>query len=303
MSRLRRTTAGIAVALIAVAAVPAVADAHGRGGHRQPRTSEVDFGACTELSTGTTVALAELQSRVPASVPVLSLTDQGIVFPGSDDLGILITRTLDCDSITVTRDGRTRTQHDRHIAHIGTPVDRSVLPATAFNNDGTNGADFNNYIFAYYSDSSIYRSAMRRAGISGVAPARIEMHDETIAECVLDRTVSVKASAWWNNYSFTASGVIPDAACEPPVVPFIANWWSVRGSQAAVLSNNIPGQSAIFIDPAETVVTLQAGRRSQLAELFGGDTATADAFGVIGAIPVAEGLDMIITRAGRVTDG
>ena len=56
-----------------------------------------------------------------------------------------------------------------------------MLPATPFSNDGGNGADFNNYIFAYYSDSSIYRNAMRRAGVQNVAPARINMHDETVS--------------------------------------------------------------------------------------------------------------------------
>ncbi len=249
MPRLRSLAMFIATALVATA-VPTVATANGGSSQSRSRTSGVDFGACTELSTGTTVPLAKLQARVPDAVPVLSLTDQGFVFPGSDELGILIIRTLDCDSITVTREGRSRTQPDRHIAHIGTPVDVSVLPATPFSNDGGNGADFNNYIFAYYSDSSIYRNAMRRAGVQNVAPARINMHDETVDECLLHRTVSVRPHTGRSNYEFTATGVIPDALCEPPAIPFIANWWSLHHGEASVLSNNIAGQSAIFINPA-----------------------------------------------------
>ena len=178
MLRLRPMAVSLVVA-VASALVPTAAGATGGSGESHSRTSEVDFGACTELATGTTVALSELRARVPDSVPVLSLTDQGIAFPGSDELGILIIRTLECDSITVNRNGRTRTQRDRHIAHVGTPVDASVLPATPFSNDGGNGADFNNYIFAYYSDSSTYRSAMRRAGVRHVASARIDIRDET----------------------------------------------------------------------------------------------------------------------------
>lgn len=301
MARLRFVAASIAVALT-VTLVPTLAGATAASSRSHSRTSEVDFGACTELSTGTTVPLAKLQARVPDAVPVLSLTDQGFVFPGSDQLGILITRTLDCDSITVTSKGRSRTQPDRHIAHVGTPVDASVLPTTPFSNDGGNGADFNNYIFAYYSDSSIYRNAMRRAGVQNVAPARINMHDETVDECVLDRTVTVRPHTERSNYGFTATGVIPDALCEPPVVPFIANWWSFHHGEASVLSNNIAGQSAIFINPAETVIVIDAGRRSQLADLFGADTASADAFGVIGAIPATDGRDMVITRAGALLD-
>ncbi|WP_436794630.1 hypothetical protein [Actinospongicola halichondriae] len=297
MLRLRPLAVSFAVVLIAVLIPSAAGAAGGQGGSR---TSEVDFGACTELSTGTTVALSELQARVPETVPVLSLTDQGFVFPGSDALGILITRTLECDSITVTSNGNTRTQVDRHIAHVGTPVDASVLPATPFNNDGVNGADFNNYVFAYYSDSPIYRNAMRQAGVQNVAPARIDMHDETVDECVLDRTVTVQPDNGQDNYGFTATGIVPDAACEPAVVPFIANWWSVDDGDAAVLSNNIPGQSALFVDTSETIITLDATGRSQLADVFGADTATADAFGLTGHIPATDGLDMVILSAGNV---
>ncbi|MEM8922110.1 MAG: hypothetical protein AAGD35_01315 [Actinomycetota bacterium] len=298
MSRLRAMAVVIA-AILMVTLAPSAAGASGDAG-RSGKTSEVDFGPCVELSTGTVVSLAALQARVPDPVSVRSMTEQGFVFPGSDDLGILITRTLDCESITVTRNGRTRSQHDRHIAHVGTPVDTSTLPATPFSNDGANGADFNNYIFAYYSDSWIYRDAMRRAGVRGVAAARIDLVDHEVETCVIDRTVTVRPWTRTNDYGFKATGVVPDASCEEPVVPFIANWWSVKNNKARVLSNNIPGQAAIFIDTATTVIDIEAGRRSQLHEVFGAPAATADAFGVIGHLPEAPGTDMVITKVGKV---
>lgn len=295
MHRLRLLAALVAATLIATLTTTAASAAGGSA-----LQSDVDFGDCVELSTGTTVALDGLQQRVPQSVSVLSLTEQGIVFPGSDELGILITRTLDCDSITVARNGRTRTQYNRHISHIGTPVDTSVLPATPFSTDGGNGGDFNNYIFAYYSDSWIYRDAMQRAGVRPVAAAQINVRDVPVDTCVVDRTVTVRPRTGRHNYGFTASGVIPDAACEPANVPFVANWWSVARGKASVLSNNIDAQSAIFIDPAATTITIDPSRRSQLDDLFGADSATADAFGVIGAIPETDGVDMVITQAGKL---
>ena len=160
---------------------------------------------------------------------MLSLTDQGFVFPGSDDA-----RHPHHPHPRVRIDhghprrASTGPSTERHIAQVGAAVDASVLPASPFNNDGGNGADFNNYVFAYYSDSGIYLNAMRQAGVQAVASARIDMDDETVDECVLDRTVTVRPDHAQDNYGFTANGIVPDAACEPAVVPFIGNWWSVR---------------------------------------------------------------------------
>lgn len=300
MPRIRRVTFVVVAVLIASLA-PATAGATEVSSHNPSSTSQVDFGDCTELATGTVVALSELQARVPDEVPVVSLTDQGIVFPGSDELGVVITRVLECDSITVTLDGRIKTQVNRHVAHIGTAVDTSVLPASPFSYDGVNSADFNNYIFAYYSDSSIFRNAMRRADIQPIAPARIDMVDVAIDECVVDRTVTVRPSTGpESNYGFTASGIIPLAACEPSVVPFIGNWWSVEDGQASVLSNNIAGQSAIFLTPTDATITIVPGRNSQLADLFGAESATADAFGFSGFIPQDDASTEIILKAGPV---
>ncbi len=269
--------------------------------HRPSPTSEVDFGDCTEFATGTVAALSELQERVPDEVPVLSLTDQGTVFPGSDDLGVLITRVLECDSITVTRNGKSRTQTDRHIAHVGTAIDTSTLPDAPFSLDGGNAADFSNYIFGYYSDSSIFNKAMRRAGVQSVSRARIDMVDVPVEECVVDRTVTVTPHTnRKNKYGFTATGVIPLAACEASDVRFIGNWLCVLNGEASVLSNTIAGQSAIFLTPDEAAITIVPGRRSQLADVFGAQSATADAFGFSGFIPKNPDSTEIITKAGPV---
>ena len=300
MPGFRRATLVVSALMIA-ATTSGAAGATEAGSPRPSSPSEVDFGDCTELATGSVVALSELQERVPDEVPVLSLADQGIVFPGSDELGVVITRVLECDAITVTHDGRTRTQDNRHIAHVGTPVDTSVLPASPFSYDGVNAADFNNYILGYYSDSSILRSAMRRADIQPITPARIDLVDVTVEECVVDRTVTVRPSTGpQSNYGFTASGIIPLAACEPSVVPFIGNWWSAVDGEASVLSNDIAGQSAIFLTPADATITIVPSRNSQLTDVFGADSATADAFGFSGFIPRHDASAEIITKAGPV---
>ncbi|NNF65572.1 MAG: hypothetical protein HKN07_15120, partial [Acidimicrobiia bacterium] len=109
MPRFRYATL-LVIAIVIAAVAPSTAGAAEATSQNPTSTSAVDFGDCTELATGTVVALSELQERVPDEVPVLSLTDQGAVFPGSDDLGVVITRVLECDSISVTRDGKTRTQ-------------------------------------------------------------------------------------------------------------------------------------------------------------------------------------------------
>ncbi len=255
--------------------------------------SEVAFGECAELATGTVVPLDTLQTQLPDGVTALSLTAQGTVFEGSDTLGVLITRTLECDDITVTAADGESVSDGTHIAHVGTPIDANTLPDSPYNNDGGNGADFNNYVFGYYSDSAAYVAAMENAGIDGAELATITMTDDTVEECVLDRSTSVDTGS----FAFDATGVIPDPACEDPVVPFIANWWSLTSSGTGVLSNTIPGQAAIFIDTAETVITITP-TGDAIQALLGPDPVVADAFGVIGLIPASDGSSMTITTAG-----
>lgn len=254
---------------------------------------EVAFGECAEVSTGTVTALAALQAELPDGVTALSLTAQGTVFDGSDDLGVLITRTLRCDEIIVG--GASDGDGQQHIAHVGTPIDPSAFPGSPYNSDGDNGADFNNYIFGYYSDSALYVDALRAAGVTGAEVATITMSDVAAADCVVSRAITVGSGS----FSFDATGDIPDAACEEPVVPFIANWWNVTDGSTAVASNNISGQAAIFIDTAATVVTI-APTGQGFQRVVGADPVTADAFGVIGLIPASDGSSMTITAAGDI---
>lgn len=257
-----------------------------------PVASEVAFGECTELSTGTVLPLEALQAQVPEGITVLSLTAQGTVFDGSDNLGILITRALECDDITVTSADGEAVSDGTHIAHVGTPVDASALPTSPYNNDGGNGADFNNYILGYYSDSAAYVAAMDAAGIAGTGIATITMTDTAVEDCVVDRSITVDSGA----FAFNSAGVIPDASCEDPVVPFIANWWTATDDGAALLSNLIPGQAAIFIDTAETIVSITPIGDDMVA-LVGADPVVSDAFGVVGLIPASDGNSMTITSA------
>jgi len=259
-------------------------------------TSEVSFGECTELSTGTVTPLAALQAELPDGVTALSLTAQGTVFEGSDDLGVLITRALRCDEIAVSQDGDPIAAGEQHIAHVGTPVDASVLPASPYSNDGVNGADFNNYIFGYYSDSEAYVDALTSAGVTGAAVGEITMTDTPVEDCVVNRAVTVSAA----EFSFDSEGEIPDAFCEEPDTPFIANWWSVSDGSAAIASNNIAGQAAIFIDTAATTVNITP-TGDGMQRLVGADPVVADAFGVIGLIPPSgDAPTMTITAAGAL---
>ena len=258
--------------------------------------AEVSFGECTELSTGTVTPLAALQAELPEGITALSLTAQGTVFDGSDDLGVLITRTLRCDEIAVSQGGDPVAAGEQHIAHVGTPVDASALPASPYNNDGVNGADFNNYIFGYNSDSEAYVDALTSAGVTGAAVGTITMTDAPAGDCIVSRAVTVSAA----EFSFDAAGDIPDASCEEPVVPFIANWWSVTDGTAAIASNNIAGQAAIFIDTEATTVNISPTGEG-MQRLVGADVVVADAFGVIGLIPPSgDASTMTITNAGAL---
>lgn len=277
--------------LLAMAAALAVFAA-ACGSDEPPAKTDVAFGECSELAVGSVVPLGSLQAQLPDDVTALSLTAQGTVFDGSDDLGVLIARTLRCDDITVTTaDGDV--SDGLHIAHVGTPIDTSALPATPFSTDGNNGADFNNYAFGYYSDSEAFVDAMVDQGIAGAALATISMDDAVSGDCSITRDVSVVA----DGFGFDATGEIPDASCADPDTPFVANWWSVGEDGASVLSNEIPGQVAIFIDTAATIVTITP-TGDLMQAVTGSDPLVADAFGVIGLIPPSGGPSMVITALG-----
>ncbi|KAL3940628.1 MAG: hypothetical protein SGARI_000893, partial [Bacillariaceae sp.] len=259
--------------------------------------SDVDFGTCKELAVGSVTPLSKLQDLVADNVKVLSMTEQGFVFDGSDDLGNLLIRSLECDYISV--DGVGADSGVKHIAHIGTPFDTSTFPASPFAAQGTtNGADFNNYIFAYLTDSEEYYNAMIEANVVGAGLATISYDDASTGDCLLERTVVVEPSNGGDGgYGYTAvATAFPDPSCAPEDTPYIANWWSsTNNGDISILSNQIPGQAAVFFNLSETTTTLIA-MGDDLKTLFGGDNTTADSFGLGGFLPeVEDSPDMIIT--------
>ncbi len=265
----------------------------GGAADEQAAAAEVTFGECEELALGSTVPLDALQAQLPDGVNALSLTDQGTVFDGSDDLGVLIIRTLRCDDITVAAAGGDEVSDGRFIAHVGTPVDASTFPATPYSKDGNNDADFNNHVFGFYSDSQAYVDAMDAAGIVGGGLADISVDDTEVGDCVVSRSISVDAEA----FGFDVSGEIPDATCSEPDTPYIVNWWTVDDAGTAVLSQEIPSQVALVIDPTETVVTVTP-TGELLQQVVGTDPFVVDAFGVVGLIPATDDPSMTITALG-----
>lgn len=139
---------------------------------------------------------------------MLSLTAQGSVFDGSDELGLLVTRTLACDEISVRLGAMVRGE-GRHVVQAGTPVEPSILPMTPDNNDGGDEVDSNNYVFGYYSDFPALVDAMSRAGIAGTDTAEITIEDTDLGECTLERTIAVTDAP----LAFTTTGEIPDPGC------------------------------------------------------------------------------------------
>lgn len=266
-------------------------------------SSEVEFGDCKELALGTVVPLASLQAMVPSNVKVLSLAEQGFDFEGSENLGNLLVRTLECEFIEVTFSaGKCRgpfKQHNRHLAHIGTPFDTSTFPNSPYSTDGGNGADFNNYIFAYLTDSKYFLRAMRRAGIKDAGYAYITMTDKTVGDCQVTRTAEVQPRGKLSGYAYTATtGTVPDATCSTPDTPYVANWWMARGLNALILSNLIPEQVALFTN---ATVDIDASSGKTLAGLYGKEKTTADSFALLGFLPEADDIvDMKIQLAGLI---
>jgi hypothetical protein len=249
--------------------------------------AEVDFGECDELALGTVVPLAALQAQVPAELAVLSLAAMGTVFEGSDGLGVLITRALSCESITVNG----TTNRNIHIAHIGTPINTASLPATPYNLDGHNGAQFNNYTFRYLTDSPALLAALTAHGVPGAGNATIEFTDTPAGDCTIRREVVVRDST----HGFRASGTVPAARCQANETPYVGNSCGAA-SNIVALSNNIVGPAAVNLDLAATPIALDEDDASTLASWLGDAPKAVDAFGMIGFIPETAGLDMIITR-------
>lgn len=264
--------------------------------------SNIDFGDCLELAVGQIVDLGKLQALVPSPARVLSLAQQPTVQqrPNAGNLGLLNMRVVSCDFITATLpNGRKVTDRNRRFASIGTPVNTSRLPSTPFNKDGRNEADISSYMFGYYTDSPVYLSALRRA--IPATWARISFQDSPAASGMVDRKVSVSPQGLQGragSFGWTLSGRIPDVRKQPPVGPFIANWWSVRGTTAGVTSQKVT-QAIAFpntMDPA-TAVTIKPNCSPRVRDFLGANEVTADALILVGFLPETKGTDMIVTRS------
>lgn len=269
-------------------------------------SSNIDFGDCLELAVAKMVPLASLQARVPSPVKVLSLAEQPFFpqRPGADRLGVVLLRVLSCDFITATlASGRKVTDTNKRFAHLGTAVNTSILPVTPFNNDGKNGAAFNNLAFAFYSDSWVYLSATR--GAIPASWAYIEFVDKPVSNETIHRHVAVYPRGLQRTaraFGWSASGRVRDVRKDPTDVAGVANWWDVTDGVTGVLSNNNLGQAATFqnlTDPAQAI-TIKPTCNSQVIDFIGGDATTADALVLTGFLPETNGTDMVATPAGPV---
>ena len=269
-------------------------------GDERARTSNVDFSNCLEFAGGVPVSLAGLQQQVPDDIPVKSLTDLGFVFPGSDDLGVLIVRALRCDEIAVEfQSGGFARDLDRSLVHVGTPIFVDNLPPTPFSLDGNNGADFNNFTFRYYTDSRAFQKALRRGGFSNVTRSQritFEDLDTDATQCgTAIRLIDVAGS---DAFSIKVAGQVTEAnaACHVGTTDVVANWWNVQGRTVAATSNQIISQTLLTTVPETLLLVTEPD--SVLGAITGGRVSTFSAFAFSGFIPSPEDVDMVIGPVG-----
>ncbi|MDD1795186.1 hypothetical protein LRP50_18825 [Enterovibrio sp. ZSDZ42] len=267
--------------------------------------SDVDFSNCREIAGGIVAAKADLQAQVPEGVAVNSLTDMGFVFDGSDDVGMLIVRSLACEAIQVT-DAKDTVSTDDNVAfvHVGTPINVANLPATTYSNDSVNGADFNIYTLSYQTSSPAYFGAMKRAGLQNIAL------NEGIVNVLTDNDPNTCSTANLkvhvpgdSDYALGITGDVVEATAECHVggADFIANWWSVDGSnRATALSNEVIDQT--FTDTAGPDVFVVTNEGTTINKLIGSDRSAFTGFSGSGYLP-SEGLgniDMVAETLGAL---
>jgi hypothetical protein len=269
--------------------------------------SDVDFSNCREIAGGITVSKGSLQAQVPSNVTVNSLTDMGFAFEGSDDLGMLIIRSLSCEAISVTdSEGNVSTDENVTIAHVGAPIDVSNLPATTFSNDGINGADFNMYTLNYQTSSPAYFSAMKNAGLQNVSL------NEGIVNTLTDLDPEQCGSASLlvhvpgdSEFAFSITGEVVEATadCHLGGTNFLANWWSVDGdNQVTALSNEVLDQT--FTDTAGPNVFVITNEGTAINNIIGATSTRFTGFSGSGYIP-SGGLgnrDMVTEALGALTN-
>ncbi|OEE67168.1 hypothetical protein A1OO_15540 [Enterovibrio norvegicus FF-33] len=267
--------------------------------------SDVDFSNCREIAGGIVVSKADLQAQVPAGVTVNSLTDMGFVFEGSDDRGMLIVRSLACEAIQVTdTNGNIRTDENVAFAHVGTPINVANFPATTYSNDSVNGADFNIYALSYQTSSPAYFGAMKRAGLQNIALNEAIVNNLEDTDPNVCNTANLMVNVPGNSeYAFGISGEVVEATadCHVGGTDFIANWWSVDGSnQVTALSNTVMDQT--FTDTAGPNVIVVTNEGTTMNDLIGANSSAFTGFSGSGYIP-SEGLgntDMVAEALGEL---
>ncbi|MFC1519090.1 hypothetical protein ACFL6Z_05150 [Pseudomonadota bacterium] len=250
--------------------------------------SDIDFSNCREIAGGITVSKAALQQQITGNVTVNSLTDMGFVFEGSDDLGMLVIRSLSCEAISVTdSEGNVNTDENVTIAHVGTPINVSNLPATTYSNDGINAADFNNYTLSYQTSSPAYFDAMKNAGLQnaslneGIVNELIDLDPEQCSTSSL--FVNVPGDS---EFAFSITGEVVEATaeCHPGGVNFVANWWSVDSdNQVTALSNEIFDQT--FTATAGENVFVITTKGTEINKMIGATSSRFTGFSGSGYIP------------------
>lgn len=269
-------------------------------------SSDVDFSNCREIAGGIPVSKASVQALAPEGVNLISVTEMGFVFEGSDDLGMLIIRSLSCESISVTDNlGNVTTNENVAFAHVGVPLNPSNMPSTTYSNDGKNGGDFNIYTLSYQTSSPAYFGAMQRAGLQNASLNEDivnELVDINPDECnTANLTVDVPGDS---EFSFSINGEVVEATadCHPGGVDFIANWWSVDdNNQVTALSNEVFGQT--FTDTAGPDVFVVTSEGTTINDLIGADSSTFTGFSGSGYIP-SGGIgtrDMVAEPLGTLT--
>ena len=250
--------------------------------------SDVDFSNCREIAGGISVARTSLQEQVPTEVSVNSLTEMGFVFEGSDDLGMLIVRAINCEAISVT-DSEGNVTSDENIAfvHVGAPISVANLPATTFSNDGVNGADFNIYTLSYQTSSLSYFGAMERAGLQNATFNEAivnELIDLDADQCsTASLLVSVPGDSEFS-LSITGEVVEATAECHPGGSDFVANWWSVdEQKQVSALSNIVFNQT--FTETAGPNVLVIAPEGRMLSNIIGATHSRFTGFSGSGYLP------------------
>jgi hypothetical protein len=250
--------------------------------------SDVDFSNCREIAGGIAVSKAGLQAQTPSNVEVFSLTDMGFVFEGSDDLGMLIIRSLSCEAVRVTdSEGNVSTDENVRLAHVGTPINVAALPATTFSNDGINGADFNMYTLNFQTSSAAYFGAMDRAGMQnaslneGIVNQLIDLDPDQCSTAAL--LVNVGGDS---EFAFSITGEVVEATaqCHVGGSDFTANWWSIDSdNQVTALSNTVFDQT--FTDTAGPNVFVVTSSGSVIHDIIGATTSGFTGFSGSGYIP------------------